>query len=157
MLMAGVPVHTPSRRPRSHPLHGELAKHIVVRCLMPSVLHLHRTWICFLTPNHHLPNSNLSRHRRSNLETELTSRSSSTAPDKATSIKYISSATLKCPWYLLNLSLSAGGKGRDETTDTTTEVRRAGMAALKIDEDVLDGSSSHSYQLAEDELGSDSN
>ena len=91
-----------------------------------------------LTPNHHLPNSNFSRYHRSNLETELASRSSSTAPDKAISTKYISSAALKCPWCLLNLSLSTGRNGRDETTGAKTEARRAGMAALEIDKDVLD-------------------
>ena len=60
---------------------------------------------------------------------------SSPAPDKAVVFLFISSAAPKSSWFLLGASLSAD-KGRgDEGKGQTTEIRRAGMDSLEIDED----------------------
>ena len=48
----------------------------------------------------------------------------------------MSSAAPKSSWSLLGASLSADNGRGDEETGETTEIRRAGMDSLEIDEDV---------------------
>ena len=57
-------------------------------------------------------------------------------PDKAVALWRMSSAAPKSSWSLLRVSLSADNGRGDEETGETTEIRRAGMDSLEIDEDV---------------------
>ena len=57
-------------------------------------------------------------------------------PDKAVALWRMSSAAPKSSWSLLGVSLSADNGRGDEETGETTEIRRAGMDSLEIDEDV---------------------
>ena len=116
-------------------LHAESTKYFIIRRLMPSLSDFCRIWVCSSIPNHQLPNSNFSSYHPSNFRIAEILTVSSAVPDKAVALLCISSAAPKSSWPLLGVSLSADNGRGDEGTGETTEMRRAGMDPLEIDEE----------------------
>ena len=116
-------------------LHAESTKYIIIRRPIPTFVRFLPDMDMFSHPKSPLPNSNFSRYHLSNLLRDSSNIDCLLRRPRQCSSSFMH-VVRRFEKSLLGVSQSVDNGRGDEATGETTEIRRAGMDSLEIDEDV---------------------